>query len=81
MMDIHHWLPRSRFPEYKWKEFNRKVVQKKRHVLIHALWGNMTICEMALALLQEFGPTKARALAEDPAHEALIQYLGGTHER
>jgi len=75
--DTHHWLPTSRFPLYKWKAWNRKVTLRKRHVLIHALWGNMTLCEMALALLQEFGPTDSRYLTEDPAYTALIRYLEG----
>lgn len=75
--DTHHWLPTSRFPLYKWKAWNRKIVLRKRHVLIHALWGNMTLCEMALALLQEFGPTDSRYLTEDPAYTALIRYLEG----
>lgn len=75
--DTHHWLPTSRFPLYKWKAWNRKVTLRKRHVLVHALWGNMTLCEMALALLQEFGPTDSRYLTEDPAYTALIRYLEG----
>lgn len=75
--DTHHWLPTSRFPLYKWKAWNRKITLRKRHVLVHALWGNMTLCEMALALLQEFGPTDSRYLTEDPAYTALIRYLEG----
>lgn len=73
--NIHHWLPTSRFPDLKWKFWNRKVVNAKRHVYIHALFGNMTVCEMALALVQEFGPTDIRSLKEDPALDALRAYL------
>lgn len=78
--DIHHWLPRSRFHTIRGVYWNRRVVNKARHILVHSLFGNMTICEMALALLQEFGPIDRTHLSHDPALEALIEHLKGVRK-
>lgn len=69
--DVHHWLPRSRFLVYRRAPWNLRVVHERRHAAIHSLYGNMTICEMAIALLQEFGPLDQEKLVHDPAYEAL----------
>lgn len=71
--NVHHALPKSRFPEYRSALWNLRWVDRDRHAAYHHLFVNRTPCEAAIKLLLEFGTIGN--LAKDPALDDLIELL------